>query len=129
MSYILFATYGNLEAQKAAAILTEAGHTVIITSNGKEALEVIAKNSEMPTVIFAHILLPELDGEELTYFFRRDYADAKTKILIATVKSSQEGGGIRNWNAPVEGYVMGSYSADQLVLSVEQLLYRNVTAL
>ncbi|MBC7806913.1 MAG: response regulator [Akkermansiaceae bacterium] len=128
MSYVLFSCYGDREASKAAKILADEGITVIITGDGTEAMNVIAEKNEVPLVIFAHLVMPEMDGSELTATFRQEYPTAKTKILLETVKSSGCGP-VRYWNANVEGYIMRPYSADQLVLSVEQLLFRNVTAL
>ena len=126
MSYILFATYGNSEANKAAKILTEEGYTVVVTSDGKEALEVLEKDTDLPAVIFTHLMLPNCDGLELTCTFRRDYPRATTKILMGTVRCANSFA-CHDWNWPLEGFVMCPYSAEQLALSVEQLLHRDIS--
>ena len=123
MSNLLFACLHNPHSRQAASILREHGHTVVGVDDGLEAWKVIEQNPEPPTLIFAHLLLPYFDGAELFGKFRERFPAAPTRLMLGT---HMEGGGEppRNWNVFVHSYVMRPYSAWQLVLSEEQLLYR-----
>ena len=128
MSYILFACYGDDEkANKAASFFRKKGRVAVVVPNGEKALEYIAEKSEVPAVIVAHLLMPMLDGLEVAYHFRQTYPNAQTQMLLSTVEASNGEGGIREWGARVEAYLMRPYTVSQLIISVEQLLYRVVT--
>ncbi len=123
MSYILLASYKNPPAHQAAVILREQGHTVVETEDGEEAWAVIEQQSELPSVIFAHLMLPNLDGAELFCRFNERFPDATTKLMMG-VHIESNGEPFRKWSIFIDSYILRTYSAWQLVLSIEQMLYR-----
>ncbi len=125
MSYILLASYKNPPAAQAATILRNHGHTVIEVDDGLEAWELIEQRQELPSVLFAHLILPNIDGAELFIRFHDRYPHAPTKLMLGV---HMEAGGepFRNWKLFIDNYIMRTYSAWQLILSIEQLLYKTV---
>ena len=66
---ILVADDDNLFLQMISDILTEAGHEVIVTKSGRDALELAIV--EPPDLVILDIILPELLGTEVTEELRR----------------------------------------------------------
>lgn len=123
MSYILLASCKKPITAQAAAILRNLGHTVVNVNDSGEAWNEIEKRGELPSVFFAHLLLTTLDGGELFSLFHNKYPDANTKLIMAV---HIEGGcdPFRNWSLFIDSFIMNNYSAWQLILSIEQLLFR-----
>jgi hypothetical protein len=49
-----------------AAAIEQLGYTVLVASNGVDALEVIRNNAEL-SILFSDISMPGMDGEELAH--------------------------------------------------------------
>src|SRR5687767_9204009 len=47
------------------AVLEEAGYRVLVASNGREALDVLGRESSTPCLIVTDLLMPEMDGWQL----------------------------------------------------------------
>ena len=61
-------------------MLMDQGYTVLVASNGKEAVEEYKKNK--PDVTFLDIKMPEMDGFDAFFKIRED--DPKAKIAFIT---------------------------------------------
>jgi len=58
------------------------GYRVITARNGKEALEVVQK--ELPTIVIADIMMPQLDGFGLVHRLRIDPATRNVPVVFIT---------------------------------------------
>jgi signal transduction histidine kinase/ligand-binding sensor domain-containing protein len=56
--------------------------------NGKEGLQLIEKNH--PDIIITDVMMPELDGMELTRILKHDFATSHVPIIMLTAKSDVE---------------------------------------
>jgi len=63
-------------------LLSYKGHRVIVAVDGREALPLI--RSERPDLVIADLLMPNMDGFELTHAVRSDAALAHTAIIYCT---------------------------------------------
>jgi len=63
-------------------LLSYKGHRVIVAVDGREALPLI--RSERPDLVIADLLMPNMDGFELTRAVRSDAALAHTAIIYCT---------------------------------------------
>ncbi|MBC7805413.1 MAG: hypothetical protein H7145_04610 [Akkermansiaceae bacterium] len=122
MNYILFATYKYANASLAADHLRVSGHHVIVVDDGEQAMEMIASAGKLPLVLFAHHIMPNMDGMELFYSFRQQFPTFQTKLMLGLPMPSN-GEPWREWDGRVDSYIMLPYSDWQLVLSTEQLLF------
>jgi len=75
----------RVAAGHAAAVLKRAGHTVQIFQSSPEGLEAIRK--EKPDGVVTDIMMPELDGLELTQRLREDPAFNDTRIFVFSGKA------------------------------------------
>lgn len=83
---------------------------VISASNGKEGLEIIRK--EMPDLIIADIMMPEMDGLEMTRRIKEDFRTSHIPVILLTALS--------DINEQIEGIKTG---AEAYVLKPFHALY------
>jgi len=69
----------------ASRLLTEAGHEVVVRSSSAEALREILETP--PDCVITDVMMPGMDGFELTRALRANPAMAATKIVILSAKS------------------------------------------
>jgi DNA-binding response OmpR family regulator len=125
VAFILFATSKRLESLAAAEILRGHGHEVKVVDDGLQALEVILARAGAPVLLFAHVMLAELDGEELYYTLKKKHPECNLRMILGLVAPSN-GEPWRKWDNQIDSYIMMPYSPWQLVFSVEQLIYRHI---
>jgi DNA-binding response OmpR family regulator len=100
--------------------LTEKGHTVICTSNGLSALELLGLYSF--EVIVLDIMLPKLNGYELARLLRA--ADNTTPILMLTAKDSVPDI-VRGLDLGADDYVTKPFSFRELLLRLGAIKRRS----
>src|SRR5215470_11120554 len=59
-----------------AELLKGAGDTVLEAANGKEAIEIAARNSDTIDLVLTDVIMPEMSGGDLATHLRRIRADA-----------------------------------------------------
>lgn len=63
--------------------------TVLVTCNGKEALELIAEKNFNPEIIFLDLNMPLINGYEFLEIYLKTFSSTITSIIILT--SSEDG--------------------------------------
>jgi len=127
MAYILFADHEQDAVQIAAGYLTGRGHWCVVVRNG---LDVFAQISEqVPDILVTNLMLPGVDGLWVLQEIWRKYPERRIGvILLTTIQADGEPG--RFWDWLIDSYVIRSRPASmmawQIVLAVEQLLYRQI---
>ena len=65
----------------AATLFESLGYDVLIANNGKDALAMLERNTDVD-VVFSDVMMPQMSGIELARIVRRDYPDAR--IVLAS---------------------------------------------
>jgi PAS domain S-box-containing protein len=65
----------------AATLFESLGYDVLVANNGKDALAILERNSDVD-VVFSDMMMPQMSGIELARIVRREYPD--TRILLAS---------------------------------------------
>ncbi|HYA97538.1 MAG TPA: response regulator [Methylomirabilota bacterium] len=95
----------NLVNQRLATrLLEKRGHRVAIAANGREALEMLEK--ETFEIVLMDIQMPEMDGLEATMIVRRnEKATGKHQHIIALTAHAMKGDEERCLSAGMDGYL------------------------
>ncbi len=99
---ILVVTDSPVDMRIIESKLTEAGHHLIMATDGQEALELAIKTN--PQLILTDMMLPNLDGLELTRSLRRSNQGSGTYIIIMTSNEGNEEL-VKAFDAGIDDYV------------------------
>ena len=98
-----------LEDQSGVSVIDEA-------SNGKEALEVIARNK--PDVLIVDIRMPEMNGIEVVGAITKSYSDVKT--LVLSMHDSEEYV-LQAIQAGADGYLLKGASKEEFIKALNKV--------
>lgn len=101
--------------------LTRSGYDVIGAADGEEAFELAA--SREPDLCVLDVMMPKLDGLELTRRLRALPATAATPVILLTARS-QEDDVARGFDAGADDYLRKPFSPDELGARVRAILGR-----
>lgn len=101
------------------AVLKQNGYQVLCAANGEEALELM--DHHHIDLMISDIMMPEMDGYELTDSLRR--ADYQLPILMVTAKESMEDKK-RGFMSGTDDYMVKPIDMDEMLLRVAALLRR-----
>ncbi|PWR75202.1 response regulator [Methanospirillum stamsii] len=79
---ILIVEDNRTQAEYLRYILEKEGYSVVITSNGHEAISTVRKTR--PLLILTDIMMPEMDGYELCSFLKNDPDIADIPVILVT---------------------------------------------
>jgi DNA-binding response OmpR family regulator len=99
--------------------LTRAGYRVEAGKDGEEALRLI--RSEHPALAVLDIMMPKLNGYEVTQRVRSDPAFGQLPVLLLTA-SVQEGAATVGFEAGANDHMRKPFSPQELVLRVRSML-------
>jgi two-component system OmpR family response regulator len=104
--------------------LTRAGHVVRLCTNGVRALELV--RAQPPDLLLLDLMLPDLDGLEITRALRRDHANPAVKrvpILILTARDA-EIDKVVGLEVGADDYLTKPFSMHELLARVKALVRR-----
>jgi DNA-binding response OmpR family regulator len=101
--------------------LERAGYTVIQARDGEEALRMAGEHR--PQLAILDLMMPRLDGYEVTRGIRRDPAIADMPVMLLTARS-QEADVARGFDVGADDYVRKPFSPQELLSRVQAILGR-----
>jgi two-component system, chemotaxis family, sensor kinase CheA len=105
------------------SILEAAGYPVVTARDGREALEVLGRDSRI-ALVMTDFEMPELDGLELTRAIRANAALSSLPVIIITSRGSEDDQR-RGIEAGADAYmVKRSFDQQALLATVERLVGR-----
>jgi signal transduction histidine kinase/DNA-binding response OmpR family regulator len=101
------------------AILEKAGHSVVVASDGKQALTLF--EAERFDLVFMDVQMPEMDGLEVTAAIReREKGTGLHTPIIAMTAFAMAGDRERCLNAGMDGYISKPIQASAILETVNQ---------
>jgi PAS domain S-box-containing protein len=88
MASVVVIDDSGADRRLAVALLTHAGHTVMVCGDGQVGLELIKK--ENPDLVIADIITPGIDGYRVAQSVRSDPKTAATPIILQTAHYLEE---------------------------------------
>jgi len=113
----------------ATRLLEKRGHSVVMTSNGREALEELAKDTF--DLVLMDVQMPEMDGYEATTALRekeKEKGDGVHQPVIALTAHAMKGDRERCLAAGMDGYLAKPIRAQELDGILEIYLLRRNSA-
>ena len=101
--------------------LERSGYTVLQAHDGAQALE-LARSSR-PDLAVLDVMMPKMDGFEVTRRLREDEATSKMPIILLTARS-QDADIQRGFDAGADDYIRKPFSPQELRARVQAILGR-----
>jgi DNA-binding response OmpR family regulator len=101
--------------------LTRAGYQVVSGGDGEEALALIRQQN--PALAVLDIMMPKLDGYEVTRRVRNDPDHARMPVLLLTA-SVREGAATIGFEAGADDHMRKPFSPQELLVRVRSMLAR-----
>lgn len=117
-SNILIVEDSLTQAMLLQHFLEENGYQVTRAASGTEALDVLAR--ERPALIISDIVMPEMDGFQLTRSIKADQDLRDVPVILLTALSDPEDV-IRGLEADVDFYLTKPYDRDFLLSKVQSI--------
>lgn len=99
--------------------LERAGYEVVAAEDGEEALALIAERK--PDLALLDVMMPKLDGLEVTRRLRADEATKRIPVILLTARV-QESDIARGLEAGADDYIKKPFSPQELRARVEAVL-------
>lgn len=101
--------------------LERSGYTVLQAHDGAEALDLA--RSAKPDLAVLDVMMPKMDGFELTRRLREDEATSRMPIILLTARS-QESDIQRGFDSGADDYLRKPFSPQELRARVQAILGR-----
>ena len=121
---VLVAEDSPTQAQRLRHLLQRQGYEVAVAPNGREALDLA--RTFRPTLIISDVVMPEMDGYELSRRIKADAALAQIPVMLVTTLADPHDV-IRGIEAGADNFVVKPYQEGYLSDRVEFLLANRFT--
>ena len=102
--------------------LERAGYRVVAAENGEHALSVALESS--PALAVLDVMMPRLDGYELTRRLREHEATQSMPVILLTARA-QEADVARGFDVGADDYIKKPFSPQELRARVQAILGRH----
>lgn len=116
---ILVVEDNRTQAEYLRYILEKAGYSVIITSNGREALDAVKNNP--PALILTDVMMPEMDGYELCTEIKRNRETAGIPVILVTHLFDPVDV-IRGLESGADNFIIKPYTPDCIYTRIRNIL-------
>ncbi len=117
---VLLAEDNPVNQRLAVALLEDRGHTVVVANDGREAVEILDRESL--DLILMDVQMPRMDGFQATSAIRAKEAGAGRRIpILAMTAHAMKGDRERCLAAGMDGYISKPIRAEQFLAVVEGL--------
>jgi CheY-like chemotaxis protein len=118
---ILLAEDNAVNQKLASRLLEKRGYTVVVTSNGREAVEALERESF--DLVMMDVQMPEVDGFEATALIRERENGTGTHLpIVAMTAHAMTGDRERCLAAGMDSYVSKPIQSKELFEAIEKLI-------
>ena len=103
--------------------LTHAGYAVLKARDGREAVELAVK--ERPDLIVTDLMMPQMDGFEVTKVLRSKLETAVIPIVMLTARADRESE-LKGLDVGADDYITKPFDIEKLLARIRMLLRRRV---
>ena len=120
LSKVLIVEDSKTQQIKLQLLLESAGFAVEIASDGREAIEYLQNNkNSLPDLVITDIVMPEMDGIELTSIIRDNFENVP--VIILTSENNEETL-VKVFQAGAVDYLIKPFSQTELTVRIKNTL-------
>lgn len=97
-----------------AALIEDIGHRAVVATNGKEALEVLNAEHELPLLVISDVMMPQMDGVALARAIKQDPRACTVPIILMSAASRPPQDGV------ADHFIHKPFDLDRIELLIEQ---------
>ncbi|TQV85532.1 hybrid sensor histidine kinase/response regulator transcription factor [Aliikangiella coralliicola] len=97
----------------------QTNYQVLTAKDGKEGVEVATR--EIPDIIISDIMMPKLDGYQVTSTLRAQDATNHIPIILLTAKGDRESR-LKGWHEKADEYLTKPFDVEELLIRIQNLL-------
>ena len=101
--------------------LQKEGYEVLTASDGKQAQRFL--QDEIPNLVLSDIMMPHLNGLELTSYIRNDLKLSVPLILLSV--AGQEEMVIKSFELGADDFIAKPFNPNELVIRIKRILQKN----
>ena len=116
---ILIAEDSPTQAEQLKYLLEEQGYAVTVAANGKQALD--AARARKPTLIISDVIMPEMDGYELSRQVKADPGLGNIPVILVTTLSDPQDV-IRGLECRADNFILKPYDEHYLLSRLQFVL-------
>jgi CheY-like chemotaxis protein len=114
----------NLDMQTYLHNLLNVDYECLVTGNGRDGLEVALE--QVPDLIVSDVMMPEMDGYELTQTLKEDQRTSHIPIIMLTARSDKESR-LKGLREHADDYLTKPFDDEELLLRIaNQLAARDI---
>ena len=114
----------NPDMQNYLHDLLEEDYECMVAGNGKDGLEVAIE--QVPDLVVSDVMMPEMDGYELTQILKEDQRTSHIPIIMLTARSDQESR-LKGLRERADDYLIKPFNDEELSLRISnQLAARDI---
>jgi diguanylate cyclase (GGDEF)-like protein len=102
--------------------LRAVGYEVRLASDGREALDVVAE--WLPDLVLADVMMPNVDGYELTRRLRQDSRTATVSVIMLTARGLS-GDKLEGFSVGADDYIVKPFDTPELLARIRGVLRRS----
>lgn len=111
----------NRDLVEYISIILEGSCHTDVSSNGKEAMKFLEKNSILPDIILCDVMMPIMDGFGFLEIVKANDQLRHIPIIMLTAKTTREDK-LRALRLGVDDYIIKPFDEDELILRMDNLL-------
>ncbi|MBT3386049.1 MAG: PAS domain S-box protein [Prolixibacteraceae bacterium] len=119
---IVIAEDSATQAAHLQFILEDYGYTVFHGNDGRKALEIVS--SKKPDLVISDIMMPEMDGYELTKHIKNDPQLKHIPVVLLTTLSSLADI-LKGLETGAENYIIKPYEEEDLIFKINSVLQKD----
>ncbi len=108
----------NLDMHDLLRRLLGDSYNILTAMNGREALNILEFEAFIPDLVLADVMMPEMDGYELTQCLRKDSRFEGIPIILLTAKAD-EAMKIEGFERGATDYILKPFSAPELTSRIK----------
>lgn len=102
-----------------AALIEDVGHRAVVATNGREALEALYAESQLPLLIISDVMMPQMDGIALAKAIKSDPRWRDVPIVLMSAASRPPADGV------ADHFIHKPFDLDRIETLIEQYAARD----